>query len=338
MNRFLLLFLSAGCTLALLAPTDATAQRNSISAQEATDLISSNFGPKAVKWIAEIRGRSGIPQPSDWEILSFDERMPRLLYRFWATAGRVVDGGPDEERYPLNIPVGYFNMTQVGVDSIAAFTIAEGEARKARIAFDSCDYLLRVREYSNEPVWRLELFDARQQIVGKIYLSATSGTVRRTVWIYRDNRGLPGGIPRIVDSMAPNQPGMSGGITSVPSPPQLGNPTGITVPPLGTQPVSPNGITQPPLGTNPGLPDNTIPAPPIPGGVAEPPPFRPVDSNGNPIDNGIPDPPATGGTGTEMRDLRDAPVSEPDPIRPPIEVPDTGGGSSERIPPPPIPQ
>ncbi|MDF1852751.1 MAG: hypothetical protein P1U85_18075 [Verrucomicrobiales bacterium] len=354
MNRFLSLLLTAGSAMALLSPTDVSAQRNSISAQEAVDLVSSNFGPKSIQWIAEIRGRSGVPQPSDWEVLTFDQRMPRLLYRFWATAGRVVDGGPDEERYPLNIPVGYFNMAQVGVDSVAAFTIAEGEARKAKMAFDSCDYLLRVREYSTEPIWRLELFDARQQIVGKIYISANTGAVRRTVWIYRDTRSLAGGVPRIVDSMAPNQAGVGTGLTSAPAPSQLypsgprpGESTGIVQmqPPAGPQPGQQSGIAQAPARPAPRFQENMIPAPPVPNAPGAPQPgapqpYRPVDSNGNVIDNSIPDPPAV--SGSEMRDLRDAPASEPaakpDPTRPPIEVPTTGGGSSERIPPPPIPQ
>lgn len=349
MNRFLPLLLSAGCALALLAPREATAQRNGISAQEAIDLVSAQFGPKAVQWIAELRGRSGVPQPADWELLSYDERMPRLLYRFWATAGRVVDGGPDEERYPLDIPVGYFGMNQVVVDSVAAFTIAEGEARKARMAFDSCDYLLRVREYSTEPIWRLELFDARQQIVGKIYISATSGTVRRTVWIYRDERALSTGRPRIVDSMAPSQMGVGPDITSAPAPdpdsflngPRPGESTGIVQmrPPIsGPEPGQQSGIAQMPPRPAPRFQEDTIPAPPVPNAQTAPQPYRPVDPSGNVVDNSIPDPPAAGGEGsTGMRDLREAPA-QPDPTRPPIEVPTTGSGSSERIPPPPIPR
>ncbi len=347
MNWFRPLLLSAGFFLALLSPQEARAQRSGISAQEAIDLISSQFGPKSVKWIAELRGRSGVPQPADWELLSYDERMPRLLYRFWATAGRVVDGGPDEERYPLNIPVGYFGMNQVGVDSVAAFTIAEGEARKARMSFDSCDYLLRVREYSTEPIWRLELFDARQQIVGKIYISATSGVVRRTVWIYRDDRALTTGRPRIVDSMAPSQQ-RSPGITSAPPPPpntflngpRPGESTGIvqTRPGIsGPEPGQQSGIAEMPPRPDPRFNEGAIPAPPVQNTPATPQPYRPVDSDGNVVDNGIPDLPAASGNSTGMRDLRETPA-KPDPTRPPIEVPTTGGGSSERIPPPPIPQ
>ena len=54
------------------------------SARQAVGLVSSQFGPQSVQWIAEMRGRRGIPQPSHWEILAFDERAPRLLYKFWA--------------------------------------------------------------------------------------------------------------------------------------------------------------------------------------------------------------------------------------------------------------
>ena len=150
MNLKRLVFTLSLALLFFATTLPVKAQRTNMSAREAVGLVSTQFGPQTVEWLAEMRAQGGIPQPSDWQILAYDERAPRLLYRFWAGGDRAGDGGVDDTRYPDDVPVGYFSANQIGVDSVAAFTIAEGEARKARMAFDSCDYLLRVREYSTE--------------------------------------------------------------------------------------------------------------------------------------------------------------------------------------------
>ena len=318
------------------------AQQGSMSARQGIDAVGAQFGPGAVQWLAEIRGRSGIPQPNSWEILAYNDRSPGLLHKFWAGGGRVGDAGADATRYPVNIPVGYFSANQIAVDSVAAFTIAEGEARKARMAFDSCDYLLRVREYSTEPIWRLELLDPRRQLVGKIYLSARTGEVLRTVWIYYNNTGRP----QIIDSFAPTRPASTTSTTSTTQfPPTTQNPiqepglsdsTGIMAPPVA--PTFPGAPVTPPVPPAPstGIAGNSIPSPTFPsnngrsGGTI--PPYNPGANNmPAPIpptterrynDTGIPEPPAIETT-----------TEEP---KPPVEVPESGG-SSDRIPPPPIP-
>jgi len=328
MNRQILLSSAAFSAILFAATLPTNAQRANMSAREAIGLVSAQFGPNSIQWIAEMRAQGGIPQPSDWQVLAYDERAPRLLYRFWAGGGRAGDGGLDELRYPDDVPIGYFNVNQIGVDSVAAFTIAEGEARRAQMAFDSCDYLLRVREYSSEPVWRLELLDSARRLAGKLYISAATGEVLRTVWVYRDRRARPDGLPLIVDSFAPTRgavdPSFSG----------TGNPTIDPVPAQG-------GIA--------GMAPLQSPA--------QPQPYLPVNPSGRPVDNGIPAPPpisntpvapvappappissTTGSSG--IRDMRDDPpaVIAPSPVKPPIAPSTSSGGNSDRIPPPPIPR
>lgn len=323
------------------------AQRSGISAREALGLVSTQFGPQATQWIAEVRAQGGIPQPNDWQVLAFDQRAPRLLYRFWAGGGRAGDGGIDEVRYPDDVPVGYFTTSQISLDSVAAFTIAEGEARKARMSFDSCDYLLRLREFSNEPVWRLELLDGSRRLVGKLYISASNGEVLRTVWVYRDQNTRPDGSPLIVDSAAPG--GQNAGINLSSS----GFPgTGSTgsLPGSGSviPPIPPGIETPPPTGQVPGSMSgiHSVPLPPAPGvAVAGNQPYAPVDPNGRPmtsptapVDNGIPSPPPlTQAPAPAPVVPAPAPAPTVDPTKPPIK-PSSSGGDSERIPPPPIPR
>lgn len=356
-----LLFPSAVFSLLFAATTvPAQAQRTNMSAREAIGLVSTQFGPRTVQWLAEMRAQGGIPQPSDWQLLAYDERAPRLLYRFWAGGGRAGDGGIDDLRYPDDVPVGYFSADQIGVDSVAAFTIAEGEARKARMAFDSCDYLLRVREYSTEPIWRLELMDASRRLVGKLYISAVNGEVLRTVWVYRDQRARTDGLPLIIDSLAPTRQTVDQSLSGTGYPgidPATGL-TGIATAPPSQLPGTMNGIQSVPLPPAPGMSVAGTPPAAVPGALA---PgagqaYAPVDSSGRVNPDGIPAPPpitmtptapvsppvaaAPATSGTAMRDPREVPpaASGPDPTKPPINVPSSGGGNSERIPPPPIPR
>lgn len=359
MNRFRTLsILLPAALLALAAPSHA--QRPNLSAREAIGLVSSQFGPQAVAWIAEMRAQGGVPQPSDWQVLAYDQRAPRLLYRFWAGGGRAGDGGIDEQRYPDDVPFGYFNASQIGVDSVAAFTIAEGEARKAKMAFDSCDYLLRLREYSTEPVWRLELLDAARRMVGKLYISAGNGEVLRTVWIYRDQRARPDGLPLIIDSMAP---GASGAPTDLSS---LGYPSAdapVAAPPASVPGQVPGQVPGSMMGIH------SVPLPPAPGvPVAGNQPYAPVDAMGRPVvspppaasNDGIPAPPpiTQAPSAPAMPSVPAPPIPAPPapapaaPVTPaPVPAPPApapapsmakpaikpSAGDSERIPPPPIP-
>ncbi|HRQ91115.1 MAG TPA: hypothetical protein PLA50_20155, partial [Bacteroidia bacterium] len=274
------------------------------------------------------------------------------------------DGGADDLRYPDDVPLGYFNPAQISLDSVAAFTVAEGEARRAKMAFDSCDYLLRLREYSNEPVWRLSLLDASRRLVGKLYVSASSGRVLRTIWIYRDQRARPDGMPLIIDSLAPTGDGPSldlsqsdytgldnsviGGVTSVPAVPGR-------VP--GQVPGTMSGIHSVPLPPAPGMPVAGNPA----VGAQPQPYYAPVDPSGRVMtapDDGIPVPPPVSSNVPGMAPstapipappvpappqaptVAPAPAPAPAPAatpKPPVTSP-SGGGDSERIPPPPVPR
>lgn len=344
--RLLSVLLPAVC-VQLVTPA-SHAQRSNLSAREAIGMVSAQYGPQATAWIAEMRAQNGIPQPSDWQILTYEERAPRLLYRFWAGGGRVGDGGADEQRYPDDVPVGYFSPQQITVDSVAAFTIAEGAARQARMAFDSCDYLLRLREYSNEPVWRLELFDASRRIVGKLYISGGNGEILRTIWVYRDQR--PDGRPTYVDSAAPGRSNAPVSLSET-AYPQAPSGTAGMFP--GAATVVPGSVSQVP-GSMSGI--HSVPLPPAPGvAVNTPAPYAPVSPSGRvmtpaPADPGIPSPPpiapsapiASAPSIPAPPAPSAAPAPAPAPAAPPASnkppVSGSSGGDSERIPPPPIPR
>ncbi|NNE90109.1 MAG: hypothetical protein HKN23_00530 [Verrucomicrobiales bacterium] len=182
----------------------ANAQRElALSSDDALNWISKEYGDQSVEWLVEMRGFGGIPQPIEWEILAYDQRAPRKLRWFVAGGGRVKDDGIDTAHYPERPPGGYLSRESVRINSEKAFKIVENEARKAKVGFDRVDYFLRVREFSREPIWRLELKDADRMLAGKIYLSAKTGEVLRTIWVFRGGLGSRDARAEIVDSAEP---------------------------------------------------------------------------------------------------------------------------------------
>ncbi len=304
--------------LLLLISFPVSAQQlRTMTAQSAMDLIRSQFGASVSPWIAEIRATGGQPQPLQWDVVLFDENSPGLLHRYTVSAGRARDSGPEERRYPSDIPDGFFTSTDLGVDSVAAFTIAEAEARKARLGFDSCDYFLRSREYIREPIWQLDLVDAAHRLVGTVHLSGTTGEVLRTVWVIRDSIS---GFPRFVDSLSPLSRGASGMTRMAPED------TGVMGPGLGSaeanRPVSPE-LEVPMRPTTPPRTGSIFREFPLSGGGSRT--TRPIAPSDSPPQVSIPEP----------EPLPEPPEPSPAPA-PPIQVP-SNGGSAERIPPPPVP-
>ncbi len=317
---------AAAMIFASFSPSDSHGQAG-VSARQAYNTVPVQFGPQAAQWIAEMQGVNGIPQPSVWHILAYDPQAAHLLRRYWSAEGRAGDNGPDLERYPGNVPVGYFNINQLGVDSVAAFTIAEGEARKARMGFDSCSYLLRVREYSSEPIWRLELIDVNRRTVGKVYISGQNGEVLRTVWIDFNNGG------KITDSSAPgNRPAaVNPGLSST-GQPSINQPGAITGNYTGPPPVLGQGGSTGRVPATTGKTTGTMkPFSPVPPAGTIPPPTTPKP---DPVATTRPPTPATKPI-PDLREMPQKPASKPKPTsKPPVP---TSSSSSGRIPPPPIP-
>ena len=184
----------------LIGGANAQEQQNvPLSGKGALNLLSQKFGVNNFQWIVEMRAFNGVPQPKEWTVVAYDPTSIYLLTEYWAGEGRAVNEGPYDKIYPDKAPIGYIDFAQLKLDSVAAFTVAEGEARRARVGFNSLNYVLRAREYSNEPIWILALVDADERLVGKVHVSGVTGSVLRTIWINRQ-----GPTPKVVDSAFPN--------------------------------------------------------------------------------------------------------------------------------------
>lgn len=183
----------------LSGPVFGQQQSVPLSGKNALTILSQKFGANHFQWIVEMRAFNGVPQPREWTTVAYDPASISLLTEYWVGEGRAVNEGPYDDIYPDKAPIGYIDFEKLKLDSTAAFTVAEGEARRAKVGFDSLNYVLRSREYSTEPVWILALIDADDRLVGKVHVSGLTGSVLRTIWINRQ-----GPTPKVIDSAVPN--------------------------------------------------------------------------------------------------------------------------------------
>ena len=178
--------------------------RRGITARVALDRVAARHGAALIENIVEMKGRRGQSQPREWWIVVRDERSRSRLRTMWVGDVRATDEGENKEFYPKILPLGFIAEKKLKIDSPAAFNILIREATAARIGFDSVDYKLRSKEFSDDPVWSLTANDAKGNVVGKVLLSGFDGRIYRTVWYYRQ----AGGYVKVVDSVidAPLKP------------------------------------------------------------------------------------------------------------------------------------
>jgi hypothetical protein len=269
-----------------LSPALLAQRDQGIPAREALATLAKQFGEDRIEWVVEMRGFDGIPDPPEWEVFMHDPNTRYLTREYWVGDREATNEGAADEFFPDRSPFGYFRISELKLDSKAAFTIAEGEARKARMGFDKLNYFLRCREFSREPVWMLELVDASDDLVGKVYISGDTGEVLRTVWIFRGARGRPDGGPLVVDTAAPRPGGgTSQGARSETAPPSA------------------------PSRPAPDEPDPLSPRPPAPGGLAAP------DAEAGARPRAVTDRPAQAGAGHRDRHPHPAAAAPAGPVR-----------------------
>ncbi len=158
----------------LLLPLSAFGQD---TAYQALRALSAARDQAVLKSVIEVKGRSGTPQPENWIIVIDDPRARGGVREIEVSRGKVIS-----ERTPVKaysgISVGVsMDFQKLNLDSQGAFTLAEEEAQKARVSFDSVDYLLRRDDTNGAPLWVLQLLDSSQRGVGTLKIAADNGNV-----------------------------------------------------------------------------------------------------------------------------------------------------------------
>jgi hypothetical protein len=236
--------------LACAVPLAAQEKAQPATAIEALAAYKNYSARDKLTGLVEVSGTKGVPTPEIWHLVIYDPRSPTRLSAINVRGSHVTERGPSREYYPEREPSGYFEMAKVNVDCAGAFRIADREANRAMVGFDTIDYLLRAREFGDEPVWILTLRTTAGNTAGTVTLSATGGKVLRTVWT-RPGRD---GKPVLEDSAVPAE--------FRPAPlPKLPEPFPVPPVPDTTVPAPPPPNPEEPLPPPPPLPPPGAPAP-----------------------------------------------------------------------------
>ncbi len=168
MKRFVVVPLVFGA----IATTNLSGQE---TAYRALRVVGRDRGEKALSQIIAIEGKSGAPQPTAW-VVRLDDPAARGGVREIEITHQQVSG----ERAPLaagNPNSQPIDLTDLNVDSDAAFQAADQEARRHQAGFDSVDYSLLRGPGQVKPIWLLELRDSQKRRVGSVQIAADSGSV-----------------------------------------------------------------------------------------------------------------------------------------------------------------
>jgi hypothetical protein len=149
------------------------------TAYQALRVLGKQKNQAVINHVIEVQGHTGSPQPATWKIIVDDPVARAGVREFEIANGRIV-----VERTPIKPYTGagenaVMDLNKLNLDSAGAFTIAEQEASKTRLGFDTVDYVLRRDEEREAPVWVLRLLDSQRRNVGTLYVAADSGTVLR---------------------------------------------------------------------------------------------------------------------------------------------------------------
>jgi len=231
--------------VAMVTTVAAQSQEEGASAFEGLQKVTGQFGEEVIKKIVQMEGLDGQSQPANWELVVHDPTSEFSLKNYAVSGTKASDQGPNEYLYPNNPPTGFFELSQVQIDSTAAFRILDAEARRSGKSFASVNYLLRCREFTNEPIWDLTAVDAEGYPAGRIHLSASTGSVLRTIWFSWHSQHDKG--PTIADSALTSRPAALGYPQAQPQAPAVAT----TTPPSSTTPGNYPGPVMNPGDTAP---------------------------------------------------------------------------------------
>lgn len=129
--------------------------------------------------VIQVEGTKGETQPPVWRILLDDQSARGGVREMEVSKGRIISEHTPMKGYAGTGANSVMDFKRLNLDSQGAFTIANQEASKRHVSFDSVDYLLKSDEQSGAPVWILKLIDADHMLVGTLYVAADNGAVLR---------------------------------------------------------------------------------------------------------------------------------------------------------------
>ena len=172
MTKFFLGLVALAVAGTLRAQTAAPdSQSDNDTAYTALRAMSKSLGKEPLDQVAEVSGRDGKPQPTQWTITLRDNNGG---LRTVNVAGGKVAAHDDSKPLANNSVI---HLSDLNLDSSGAFDATDAQARKVRLRFDSVNYVLRTAESTGKPQWSLTLFSKDGTQVGAMRLAAHDGNI-----------------------------------------------------------------------------------------------------------------------------------------------------------------
>jgi hypothetical protein len=143
------------------------------TAYKALRVVGKQRGENALGQIVSISGVYGHPQPNNWQISLNDSSGRAGARELQIGSGQVLS-----ERAARSSQSGTpIDLSKLNLDSDGAFHVAEQEAARNQVSFDSASYRLFAQGASRQPIWKIELFDFKQHPVGTVQIAADTGNL-----------------------------------------------------------------------------------------------------------------------------------------------------------------
>tara|TARA_R110002096_G_scaffold200639_1_gene384590 strand:+ start:2623 stop:3153 length:531 start_codon:yes stop_codon:yes gene_type:complete len=151
------------------------------NAREALQILERNTGQETISQVVAIVGFHGADQPNRWQILALDPANEGVLREYVIQNDTVTGPKSIPRQEGEDLPQTPVFLTSMKLNSTDVYQIADDQAIEAGVGFAKVNYQLRWRGNDPEPTWLATLLSSDNQVVGRIYVMAASGTV-----IHRD--------------------------------------------------------------------------------------------------------------------------------------------------------
>lgn len=162
------------------------------TAYQALRTVGGERGKETLNHVIEVEGAGGVPQPNVWRVVLDDPSARGGVRELDVAHGKIVAEHTPVKAYGGSAAGALIDFHKLNLDSAGVFTVAEKEAQKAKLGFDSVDYTLRTGDGPDaSPVWVVHMMDTTRHSIGSISVAADSGVIVS---------GLSGGPGPVVDA------------------------------------------------------------------------------------------------------------------------------------------
>lgn len=148
------------------------------SAYQALRVIGTARGQDVLNHVIEVQGRGGVPQPTLWRVVLDDPSSRGGTRELDVAHGKIVGEHTPVRAYSGTAAGAVINFRKLNLDSPGVFTVAEKEAQKSHLGFDSVDYTLRTGDGAESgPVWVVNLMNGSARTIGTVSVGADNGAI-----------------------------------------------------------------------------------------------------------------------------------------------------------------